>query len=219
MKIAAHGEATRISRNSGTRHHRCRCCLPALTGIHDWSSRRSRYGPPQLKRRAVTEPACRGGAAILPRKREIGFSRPGGACHLASYNNSPAAWFARHPFGRIARRSDRESRPGTGARGSASARAAGSGCRRAARQDPNHAPPPRRGERSSCPRRGQATVQLAATSVAHSYNFTILPNRGCLLASGVPKVTGAHPLFEPQGIRPTSLGGVRHQPDTTACPI
>src|ERR1700761_5166159 len=29
-------------------------------GIHDWSSRRSRYGPPQLKRRAVTEPAFRG---------------------------------------------------------------------------------------------------------------------------------------------------------------
>jgi len=25
-------------------------------GIHDWSSRRSRYGPPQLKRRAVTDP-------------------------------------------------------------------------------------------------------------------------------------------------------------------
>jgi len=26
-------EATRTSRNSGTRHHRCRCCLPALTGF------------------------------------------------------------------------------------------------------------------------------------------------------------------------------------------
>ena len=26
-------EMTRTSRNSGTRHHRCRCCLPALTGF------------------------------------------------------------------------------------------------------------------------------------------------------------------------------------------
>ena len=33
LRAAHDKEATRISRNSGTRHRRCRCCLPALTGF------------------------------------------------------------------------------------------------------------------------------------------------------------------------------------------